>query len=73
MSLSAAAMASCTEGEFLCGLGEAALGAMVGYGVAAVVDASLVARVTHRSRQRVIAPQVAVTADGVRVGLGGTF
>lgn len=72
-AMAGAAMATCTEGEFLCGLGEAALGAVVGYGVAAVVDAGVVARVTHRSRQRVIAPQVAVTRDGVRVGLGGTF
>ncbi|MBK7075371.1 MAG: hypothetical protein IPH44_24070 [Myxococcales bacterium] len=46
---------------------------MIGYGVAAAVDAGVVARVTHRSPQRVIAPQVAVTGDGVRVGLGGTF
>lgn len=72
-AMAGAAMATCGEDEFLCGLGEAALGAMIGYGVAAAVDAGVAARVTRRARQRVIAPQVAVTGDGVRVGLGGTF
>ena len=66
-------MATGSKDAFLCGLGEVAIGAVLGYGVAAAVDAGLVARVTHRSPHRVIAPQVAVTGDGVRVGLGGTF
>jgi len=72
-AMAGSAMATCSKDDFLCGLGEVAIGAMIGYGVAAAVDAGVVARVTHRSPQRVIAPQVAVTGDGVRVGLGGTF
>lgn len=72
-AMAGSAMATCAEDEFLCGLGEVALGAVVGYGVAAAVDAGVVARVTHRSRQPVIVPRVAITGDGARVGLGGTF
>ena len=46
---------------------------LVGYGVAAVVDAAVLARVTHRRGRAVVTPQVAVADGGVRVGLGGTF
>lgn len=69
-----AAAAQCGDDpEFLCGLGEVAIGALVGYGVAAVVDAGVLARVTHRRGKAAVAPQVAVADGGVRVGLGGTF
>ncbi len=73
MAAGAAAAQCGDDHEFLCGLGEAAIGGLVGYGVAAVVDAAVLARVTHRRGRAVVTPQVAVADGGVRVGLGGTF
>lgn len=62
-------MATCTEDEFLCGLGETAIGGFVGWGAAALIDAGLLARVTRRE----VIPQMAMTRDGVRVGFATTF
>lgn len=70
-----ASMASCHSGEWFCGLGEAMLGGLVGYGAAAVIDAAYLARERRvvRGPARAWAPQVAASPAGVRLGVGGTF
>ncbi|MCL4225503.1 MAG: hypothetical protein KJZ91_13660 [Myxococcales bacterium] len=70
-----ASMASCHSGEWFCGLGEAMLGGLIGYGAAAVIDAAYLARERRivRGPARAWAPQVAASPAGVRLGVGGTF
>ena len=68
-----ASTASCYEGEWFCGVGEAAIGGAVGYGTAAVLDALVLARVERTERRPSWTPQVAVASGGMRVGIGGTF
>ena len=68
-----AASASCYEGEWFCGLGETMVGALLGYGSAVIIDAAFVARSTRTERRPRWAPQVAASATGFRVGLGGEF
>ena len=67
-----ASAASCYEGEWFCGVGEAVIGGAAGYATAAVLDA-LLARVDRTERRPQWAPHVAVTSGGMRVGIGGTF
>jgi hypothetical protein len=72
------ATANCKD-EFLCGLGEAALGFLVGGVTAAAIDATLLSTGSDDSpveepRPRLsIAPRVAVTPQLAFAGLGGTF
>jgi hypothetical protein len=68
-----AATASCGNGEFLCGLGEAAVGATLGYLVAVGVDASTLAQGTRLERAPTWAPQLAASRDRVHLGLAATF
>ncbi len=66
-----ASAASCSDGEFLCGLGEVVIGGAVGYGAAVIIDAALLARSTRTERQWT--PTLAARHDGWQVGVVGTF
>jgi hypothetical protein len=65
------ASADC-EGEF-CALGNAALGAMAGYGAAALVDALFLSRATRTERRPRYVPRFTASAAGATVGVAGAF
>jgi hypothetical protein len=66
-----AALETCgPEAHSTCRVEGAMIGALVGWGTAAVIDGVVVAR--ERRAPRVV-PTFATTGDGVRVGLGGRF
>ena len=66
-----AALETCgPEAHSTCRVEGAMIGALVGWGAAAVIDGVMVAR--ERPARRVV-PILAATGDGVRVGLGGRF
>jgi len=71
--------ANCTEGEWLCGVGEAALGVLIGTVTASMVDAfSLSTEVRERptatpSRLSFLAPSVSAGPNGASFGLRGSF
>ncbi len=69
------ATASCdSNGDSLfCGLGEAFIGGLVGYGVAVVVDSAYLAREKRTVRTPSWSPTVAASPAGVQVGVGGSF
>lgn len=54
-------------------VGEATVGGIVGYGAAAILDATVLAHQTREAKPSTWSPQVAIARGGVRVGLGGTF
>lgn len=65
------ASASC-DGEF-CSLGNAAIGAMAGYGAAVLIDSVFLSRATHTERRRRYVPRFTASAAGATVGLAGAF
>lgn len=68
--------ASCTPNDealdFDC-LGSALVGGMVGYGAAAIIDATVLGHQTRRARPLPVAPQLGMTRTGMQVGISGTF
>lgn len=73
--------ASCTQGAhdgeggeegWEC-LGSALVGGMVGYGAAAIIDATVLGHQTRRARPLPVAPQLGMTRTGMQVGISGTF
>jgi hypothetical protein len=66
------AMASddCRE---LCGLGEAFIGGLVGYGTAVIIDAAYLAREKRAPRDASWMPTVNATSSSVQLGVGGRF
>lgn len=66
-----AALESCgPDAHSTCRAEGAMIGALIGWGTAALIDGVVVAR---EQRARRVVPTFAATGDGVRVGLGGRF
>lgn len=57
----------------LCALGNAAIGAMAGYGAAALIDAVFLSRATHTERRARYVPRFTASAAGATVGVAGAF
>ncbi len=78
-ALIGAAAADCGNGDFLCGLGEAAVGLLIGVGVAATIDAAISfdseaapPRAVAR-RAPTLLPTVSLTSGSAGLGLAGRF
>jgi len=82
------AMADCQKDEFLCGLGEVAIGYMVGQATAITLDAAVLARWStfehtaeqppvrpseNRTHGVTVVPRLVATSKLGLVGVGGTF
>lgn len=73
--------ASCTEEEWLCGLGHLGIGMLAGAGTAMVIDAvnaftnevSPPAAERSKPRSFAIAPRLAANPSSIAFGVGGTF
>jgi hypothetical protein len=79
--------ATCTPGEWFCGVGEAVAGLAIGAGAAAVIDSAFVvpssasdtpepARATTATRPAaglLVSPRIVATPDVAMVGVGGLF
>jgi hypothetical protein len=70
-----AAMADCggDHDEFLCGLGEAMIGGLIGYGTSVAIDASYLARSRRTTRTPRWIPTASASSSGVHLGVAGTF